>query len=285
MAELAFPIAVLDLDGTLLTTQKTISQENQKALKSFQNKGGQIILASGRHPISVAWHARLLGLTGWHIAFDGAVLVHLPALDVPWEFEYIRSLDTESTKEMIDFLVTYTDAQCLAFHEEKLYMQPGERSSFIDQRFPILEGQPDVTPSDWDGGIPIYSGIDWKEKALMHPLHKITVFAQESLKEICEKLSMQNVGKISSSDAKSVEISPIGISKGNTLMHLADRRGFTADQTIAFGDYYNDTALLTAAGMGIAMGNAPEEIQRIAYQVTESNNENGVAKGLKRWAY
>ena len=114
MAELAFPIAVLDLDGTLLTTQKTISQENQKALKSFQNKGGQIILASGRHPISVAWHARLLGLTGWHIAFDGAVLVHLPALDVPWEFEYIRSLDTESTKEMIDFLVTYPDAQCLA---------------------------------------------------------------------------------------------------------------------------------------------------------------------------
>ena len=283
MAELAFPIAVLDLDGTLLTTQKTISQENQKALKSFQNKGGQIILVSGRHPISVAWHARLLGLTGWHIAFDGAVLVHLPALDVPWEFEYIRSLDTESTKEMIDFLVTYPDAQCLAFHEEKLYMQPGERSSFIDQRFPILEGQPDVTPSDWDGGIPIYSGIDWKEKALMHPLHKITVFAQESLKEICEKLSMQNVGKISSSDAKSVEISPIGISKGNTLMHLADRLGFTADQTIAFGDYYNDTALLTAAGMGIAMGNAAESVKQIADAVTTDCEAGGVAAAVRRY--
>ena len=78
-----------------------------------------------------------------------------------------------------------------------------------------------------------------------------------------------------------LEIVPMGIDKAKGLSILLDKIGMKREELIAFGDGYNDTPMLQFAGMGVAMGNAAEEIKKAADMVTWSNNDDGVAIALE----
>ena len=78
-----------------------------------------------------------------------------------------------------------------------------------------------------------------------------------------------------------LEIVPMGIDKAKGLAILLDQIGIRRSELIAFGDGYNDMPMLQFAGMGVAMGNAAEEIKKAADMVTESNNDDGVAIALE----
>lgn len=286
MKSLHYSTAVLDLDGTLLTKQKIISKENQQAIHEYRARGGRVILASGRNPISVAWHARMLGLFGWHIAYDGNALVHVKDESCPEEILYIKTLDS-NISSVFHAAAQHSNTQCLAFHQQNGFAQTGDqiRFPFIEHRFPLLEDQPSSQPLDWTGGFSIQVMDNWLEHINKLPLHRAIIFSEEKIAELSKHISNQSFSANISSDQRSIEISPIGISKGNTLFQLADRLEFSVEDTIAFGDGQNDISLLSAVKLGIAMGNAPENIKKIAYDVTETNNDHGVALGLKKWAY
>lgn len=70
-----------------------------------------------------------------------------------------------------------------------------------------------------------------------------------------------------------------GISKGNSLSKL----GFDMDEIIAFGDSVNDIDMLKSAGIGVAMGNALEEVKQVADYITKSNDEDGIYYALKEF--
>ena len=286
MKSLYFSQAVLDLDGTLLTKQKTISLQNQQALHEYRSAGGTIILASGRNPVSVAWHARLLDLYGWHIAYDGNALVHVKDEFSEAEITYIKILDPEIIS-IFNQAHQLTDSQCLAFNEQHGYAQPGNQIKlpFIEHRFPLLEGQPSRQPEDWSGGFAIHTDPEWLTKIANLPLHRAAIFSEDNITHFYRILSQYHFEKNISSDGRSIEISPIGISKGNTLLHLSDIANFSLDDTLAIGDGQNDLSLLSAVRLGVAMGNAPENIKKVAYDVTDSNNDHGVALALNKWAY
>lgn len=77
-----------------------------------------------------------------------------------------------------------------------------------------------------------------------------------------------------------LEIMDLQASKKSAVEFLIDRFGISREETIAMGDNYNDKDMIEFAGMGVAMGNAPDEIKAIANYVTDTNNEDGVAKAL-----
>lgn len=80
-----------------------------------------------------------------------------------------------------------------------------------------------------------------------------------------------------------LEIMPFGVTKGSMLPMLLEKLGFTNEEMIAFGDNYNDITMIGYAGLGVAMGNAEEDVKKIANYVCESNDDDGVAKTLEKY--
>ena len=78
-----------------------------------------------------------------------------------------------------------------------------------------------------------------------------------------------------------LELVPKGVNKGVALERLSAVLGVSLSDLIAIGDNYNDVEMLRLAGTSVAMGNAPEDIQRMATLVTKTNNEDGVAYALE----
>jgi Cof subfamily protein (haloacid dehalogenase superfamily) len=81
-----------------------------------------------------------------------------------------------------------------------------------------------------------------------------------------------------------VEANPAGVSKAAALHFLCERMGITMEEVMAVGDSLNDIKMIQASGVGVAMGNAQEAIKNVADFVTDTNNNNGVAKAIERVA-
>lgn len=289
MNTLTYSTLVLDLDGTLLSKEKVISKRNWDEIKKYQSQGGRIILASGRNSISVAWHARLLGISGWHIASDGNALVYLPEDFSKEEVTYIKNMDSDFLP-ILKKISSHTDTQSMIFHRDGILLQPGNlvRLPFIECQFPVAEDYNFPKPSSWDHFLPIDVTSSWHEKALEIPsIYRAVVFTESSLLSVQQLLTEYKYASANlSSDGRSFEISPVGINKGNTLIQLSDQLGFSLEDTMAMGDGLNDIALLSAVKMGIAMNNAPDVVKKVAYTTsTHNNNDSGVAQAISQWAY
>ena len=87
---------------------------------------------------------------------------------------------------------------------------------------------------------------------------------------------------MTSSFQNNLELNWITADKGKGLMHLAEHLGLDASDTIAFGDSSNDLSMLRAAGIGVAMGNASEEVKSACDAVTLTNDQDGVAAYLEQ---
>ena len=86
-----------------------------------------------------------------------------------------------------------------------------------------------------------------------------------------------------SSEANYLEILPAGVSKGNALKYLAEYLRIPLREIIAVGDNLNDVEMLSEAGLGVAMGNAHPELKKVADHVTDSNDNDGVAKLIEHY--
>ncbi|XJZ27048.1 HAD hydrolase family protein [Bacillota bacterium Lsc_1132] len=86
----------------------------------------------------------------------------------------------------------------------------------------------------------------------------------------------------SSFDFRNLEITPRGVSKASALFKVSEQLRIPMSKTAVIGDNYNDALMLKAAGLGIAMGNAPDQVKQVANAVTENNNEAGAAKAIRR---
>ena len=91
--------------------------------------------------------------------------------------------------------------------------------------------------------------------------------------------------KVTSSTANNLELNIASAHKGNALKRFAEHLGLTLANCMAFGDGMNDFTMVEAAGLGVAMANAEDEVKRVAKDVTLSNDEDGVAKGIDKWIF
>ena len=82
-----------------------------------------------------------------------------------------------------------------------------------------------------------------------------------------------------------IECIPRGVDKGEGLKYVAGLYGIPMSQVIAFGDSFNDMAMIKAAGLGIAMGNAKQQVKDIADYITDTNNADGVAKAIYKFCF
>lgn len=264
-------ILFTDLDGTLLSDDKTVSLQNIKAIQQALNQGHYVVIATGRPVASGRKVARELGLTlpgCYMIAFNGAVLYDCAADRILKEetipVEYVHMLFDKANEAGI-YIQTYSKQGVLAQgHTKELdyyCKQTNINYKLLKDIHSELTSEPNKVLL-----------IDLEDKKKLLHFQKDNADWQQ--------------GKMASffSCDEYLEYCPLNTTKGKGIRFLCDILNIPLDNTIAVGDERNDISLLQMANIGIAVKNANEELKQMANEVLEyTNNENAIAKIIEKY--
>lgn len=264
-----YKLIAVDLDGTLVRSDQSISQRTLDTLTRVQEMGVKVAVASGRPTFGTAHVADALRLEefgGYVMSYNGGEIynwgtktrLHAQTLDE----DIIPYLYT-CAKEHGMPIMTYIGKEVVSEVADNEYIQ----YSVMRNRMALRQVDNFVTTAQGAG---IVKCIIVGNPTLLPALEKEM---QEALK-----------GKagVFRSEPFFLEIVPVGIDKAKGLSILLDKTGMKPSELIAFGDGYNDTPMLQFAGMGVAMGNAAEEIKKAADFITKSNDDDGIAFALEK---
>lgn len=266
---------VLDIDGTLLNDEKKISKKTKESLIQAQKNGVKVILASGRPYAAmteIATELKMDQYAGLIVSYNGA---NVCRADDGKEF-FSQTLSTELSKEILEHLKQF-DVIPMIVQKEYMYVN-NVYNCMLDLDEPL--GQFNIIEYESRGG----NFLLCEQKDLANfvdfPLHKILIAGQpEYLKNYSEEILAPFKHKVSGvfSAPMYFEFTDQGIDKALALNHALNSLDITPDQVVSFGDGHNDLSLIDYAGIGVAMGNAVEELKNAADRITLSNNEDGIA--------
>ena len=248
-------VVATDLDGTLLHTDKSLSDFTRQTLIHLQEQGVRIIIASGRPVNGIAPIADLLQLD----KFGGIVLAYNGAQIVDWS-----SLYAQAKANGLEIL-TYHDDFIVSEDCTHQYVLRSMRANKLK-------------PMQVDDFVHTVQSFD---------IYKCMIVGNPDTIEQLEpqlQKQMENQIDVFRSEPFYLECVPLGIDKGSGLQQLfsfhASRSTLHASLLIAFGDALNDIPMLRFASTSVAMSNAVPELQSIATHITRSNDEDGVAHFL-----
>ena len=262
-----YTFAAFDLDGTLLNSKKEISLRTKKALFSLQKLGVNIILASGRHPsgiIPIAEELELSKQNGYILAFNGGKIIKCAT----GQTLYSKPLEREVAKKIICAAkalnlcaLTYTDCELLTETPEDHYVKVEAKLSLLPIKAVL------------DLGENLPSVVD---KLLLVATPQLVSKALPILKE-----KFRLTCSICCSTPYFIEVTALGVDKAVALDALLDKNEADKTQLVCFGDGQNDISMLQFAELGVAMENAPLEVQAAADIVTKSCDCDGVAIAIE----
>ncbi len=264
-----YKLLVTDIDDTLLTTDKRITQNVMQAISKAQDAGVTIAIASGRLPIGVRPYVEALRIRergGAYLAFNGGLI-----LDAQDHILHADVLDAKYLPAVVRALRPY-DVAVLVHQHDKIFTDNNQNSYAYTE--PEALHQPLHLLDD------LLTDVDWD-------LHKILIAGEpELLKEVEPVLKAQFGDELDIflSAPWFLDVMPKGVTKGAGIRWLADRMGISVDEVIACGDSYNDLSMIEAAGLGVAMANAEEGLKAAADYVTERDcDHDGIAEVVEKF--
>jgi Cof subfamily protein (haloacid dehalogenase superfamily) len=284
---LAYKLLATDLDGTLLNEDREIDRENIQAIHEFRQKGGRVVICSGRSPLSTRWIANTIGLIGEPIiAYNGAIILDENGkISEQAVFKHDHLLSFWELCEGEGFYAHFYEGDTLLVPKETQW-----NKNWIENNIPSLEKTggraTDLESVRGQCQVKLVDDFYRYIKSNQPAITKIAVFDEEGRLADFSKVIGEQVGgmEVSSSlNFLNLEISPSGVSKASSLLKLSEKYDIRISQMAAIGDNYNDSLMLKAAGLGIAMGNAPDEVKALADHVTGTNQEAGVAQAIRRY--
>lgn len=260
---------VCDMDGTLLNSQGAISEKNEAALKKLQNKGMEVIIASGRTDLMVKSYVKQLGLTGSVISSNGGLIRNIKTGEILYskliEKSVVREILSYCIENNVDFLL-YTLDMVYGNEGNPLMHKYEKRNEELSENL--------KAPLSYLDNINEIDNID---------VLKVLLVCREQPERIIELENYFSQNKRITAVSSAVgllDIMASNISKGSALKILAEKMGIDLNHVIAFGDNYNDVEMLKCVGMPIAVENAVEDIKLHARHVTKSNDESGIAYAI-----
>ncbi|HFK1529286.1 MULTISPECIES: Cof-type HAD-IIB family hydrolase [Bacillus] len=265
---MTYKMIVLDLDDTLLRDDHTISPRTKEALMTAQEQGVKVVLASGRPTFAMRTIAKELHLEEYGsfiLSFNGAKIINCKTD----EELFSSTLPPEIVHSLYDIS-----------KEENVWIHTYIGDDIITEKnnsYTEIEGQ--IT------GMPIVEVNNLKESVQQPVVKVLMVENPEHLQTVEAKLQKQLEGQLSVMRSKPffLEFTEAGVTKGTSLNKLIQKLGIKREEVIAMGDSYNDQAMIEFAGLGVAMGNAPDDIKEIANYVTDTNMNDGVAKVVEKF--
>mgnify|MGYP000034846670 FL=1 len=278
-----YKILALDLDGTLLNERSRISPRDAQAVRRAQESGVQIVLCTGRNVREVrAFSEQLLAPPDWLVTSSGAA-VQRPDDSEP---QFFSGLSHTMCEDILALCEDFDTDPCF-YTTQSLYYGRAFRSLLrrMEQNGRVIM---DETA---DGYFYIDSREEWEKvletepfpfaKAILYPSHDISDLLVFRLTEMGHFELAPSV--MFGGELHNIEINRRGVNKGQSLRWLAKTLGLTMENVVAIGDSDNDLTMLRAAGLGIAMGNAAQNIRLTADAVTAANAECGVAQAIETY--
>jgi Cof subfamily protein (haloacid dehalogenase superfamily) len=278
----------IDMDGTLLNRHGQVSAENAWAVKEAQASGITVVVATGRSYKEALPPLMAAGITCPLICVNGA--------EVRAETgEIVRSVpippqtyeEAEAILRQEDlYYELYTNRGTFTNDREKAF---GVLRDFIQSAFPGTDEQAIREADERRFSTGEISPVDTYAAVLGRSgehLYKLLVFSRDGQKlaRASRRLAAVNELSVSSSANHNLEVTHRLAQKGIALWELADGLGVALEETMAIGDSFNDLSMLRIVGLGVAMGNAEDEIKRVCAVVTGSNDQHGVARAIREWA-
>ena len=273
-----YKMVCIDMDGTLLGKNKKISQVNKDIIKKAHDKGVEIVVTTGRLYNNAAYFSKLLGVNSPVIAANGAIVIDqktneiIYECDIPKE-ECIKIYDILTKYQLPFHFHTTNTIYCNNWMSKigtQIYMTKQICYEHLNIKYETITSR-----EEW---IKIFE----KENGFMA---KCITFSIKSKSISKARAEIEKLGSLTSfaSGSHSLEINFKGVSKGEAVKALIEKYGIGREELICIGDNENDISMLKFAGIGIAMGNAINEVKEIADYVTDTNKNDGVGKAIEKF--
>jgi Cof subfamily protein (haloacid dehalogenase superfamily) len=255
-------LVVSDVDGTLLTKDKTLTEGTRRAVRRLEERGVGFTLTSSRPTIGMRFLIEPLGITLPIGAFNGSSIVD--AQLNPIEQHLIPATAAQRSIEVLNEygvdIWLFTNEQWLARRGDGAYVPLETRTIRAD---PIIV--PDFTPY------------------LSSTCKIVGASTDAALLRRCESAMQQALGAQATairSQSYYLDVTPPGRDKGTFVQAMAKRLGISTGAVATIGDMHNDLAMFRTSGISIAMGNANDDVKKQATHVTASNEDEGFAGAI-----
>lgn len=270
-------VIILDVDGTLLNSKREISLQTKEVLLKAQREGCLLVIASGRPTPALYELVKELEMDKHHgfvVSYNGG-----------------RVSDATTNEILFNQSLSVEEGKAILNHMKKFDVIP-----MIDKEDYMYVNDVYNCMIDYNGGMNI---IDYEARAanyklcekedleafLDYEINKVLTAAnpsylQEHYQEMMEPF--KDTLNCMFTAPFYFEFTAKGIDKANALEKVLIPLGYKRENMIAFGDAQNDASMISFVKMGIAMGNATQELKDIAQMVTLSNDEDGIAYALNK---
>ena len=264
-----YKLLVVDIDGTLLGRDGSISAEDREALAEARRSGIKVCLSTGRAAKACRSIIDQLSLDGYHIFFDGALVSNLG------EEVYVQPIGEEVVKEAVEFAHSHNiDLELYSathyFAERETWSTNAHRQFF------------GIEPTIID-----FANLWERERIIKGGLAAVTPQEVAKAEDFChqfnERLRFSWVKSPTFPDVEFINVLAPEVSKGKALEALASHLGVSLSEVVAIGDGTNDIPLFSLAGLAVAMDNAPDEVKAVAHYTTLDVDRSGLAAAVKKF--
>lgn len=264
----------LDLDGTLLDEKKKITADTMAALTRAHAQGVYIVPVTGRPHEGIPRFVRELPFVRYVISCNGAAIrdvqegrvVRETLLPVAESLRLIACL----REKQVAFEVLCDGVGCAEGWVYERLIAQSPNSAFLPQ---YIKQTRRIVP-DTAAFVASCRGVE-----------ELFLMLEDTAETTLLRAQMEKEPglHIVRPAPRALEITAAGVDKGAALLHLADLLGASQKEVMAMGDSGNDIAMLRAAGLSVAMGNATDEVKALSDYVTETNEADGVARAVARF--
>lgn len=266
-------LIAIDMDGTLLNSQKQLPQENIRALKEATEAGIKVVICTGRPLVGVKpFFEQLDVTTDDYVIVNNGCSTHRAH---NWELVDDFQLTAEELTYLYDLQKDEPGVQLTAFDEEHYYVVAEEALPIIHWDASLVFTEPVcVTLEEL-----LSKDTTYFEAMIVGEAADLDPFQAKYEAVLSERFSTVR------SQHYIFETLPKGATKATALARLAEQLGYSPEEVMALGDANNDLEMLTYAGYSVAMGNSDDHIKAVAKYVTGTNDEAGVAQAIDRLVF
>ncbi|MGT2800181.1 Cof-type HAD-IIB family hydrolase [Streptococcus marmotae] len=261
-------LLALDMDGTLLNSQKQLTQPQIEAIHKAIEMGVKLVLCTGRMLPGVKPYFDQLGLDAEneYVIVNNGCSTHQTS---DWKLIDWAELSPDEIRYLATF-IPESEMQLTLFDEEHYYVLEDEPNEYSRTDAHLVFVEPTILSME---------NATNQSRHLFQAMYVGTKEATDAFESNYADLLRKDFDAVRSQDVL-LEILPTGANKASALKKLAEHLRILPEEIMAMGDANNDIEMLEFAGLSIAMGNASDLVQSLADDVTDTNDCDGVAKAI-----